>query len=702
VIRVSVLHVRHIQEELIREFDGLIDLSDVPGNLAAADREVFFLTRALAAYVARRVSGCASDAAAAFVIDGRDDQGIDAIAIDDDEPHLWLIQTKWNKAGQGSFDLAAALKLLQGLDLLLNMQYARFNSRFQTLAARADAALRTSRVKITLVPVVLGDGRLADAVEAPIRDMMGRLNGRGPEDQMLDIRTYGLHEVHQAVRAESAAPRIDLDLVVEGCGSLQEPYPAYYGSVSADQIARWYDTHGDRLFDQNIRRSLGLTKVNRALVETLMTRPADFWYFNNGITVLCESLRKTAMYAATPGGPREFKLEGPSVVNGAQTVVAVSEAIRRDPTSAGQARVWIRLVSLEECPAGFATEVTQATNTQNRVEKRDLAALDPIQTSLRDSFSWALHRTYVIKAGESDPQPAAGCTNIEAAKALACAHPLPELSVAARLGGDNLWERGGGGDYDRIFSRSLAPHRVWRTVLLAREVGRVLDDGAESREGRAASIAAHGCFLITHIVFRSLDQTGIDDGQGSWEETILPQVPECTEKVLRWLIHHADAALGASTYPVSIFKNPERCRVLADLVKGSMDSGEAAPAVAEEYTRVTQGRRGFAAKLLVSAGVIEDGTILEFRPQTAEERAGMAAWLAHDARRGRAVWTNHRSKPLLWEADGRQYSPTGLVQMMRREALDRSGSIQGTKYWFLPGRGSLVDLAEQARSQDDG
>ena len=76
----------------------------------------------------------------------------------------------------------------------------------------------------------------------------------------------------------------------------------------------------------------------------------------------------------------------------------------------------------------------------------------------------------------------------------------------------------------------------------------------------------------------------------------------------------------------------------------------------------------------------------------------MVAWLAADPRRGRATWVNSRSKPLLWEADGKQYSPSRLASHIREEALGKpfNNAVQGTRYWFVPGSGSLVDLSEQA------
>lgn len=40
----------------------------------------------------------------------------------------------------------------------------------------------------------------------------------------------------------------------------------------------------------------------------------------------------------------------------------------------------------------------------------------------------------------------------------------------------------------------------------------------------------------------------------------------------------------------------------------------------------------------------------------------MADWLAEESARGTATWVKQRVRPLLWAADGKRYSPSGLVQ----------------------------------------
>jgi hypothetical protein len=249
----------------------------------------------------------------------------------------------------------------------------------QPFAAQVSAALRDARVRIVLVVVTTGGSTLGAEVQVAFDDELARMNEAG---EILELQVFGLSQVHRFLAEGLAGGSIDVDIVLENWGMLAEPYQAFYGTASAGQIAAWYAQHGDRLFDANLRKALGPTDVNRSVTATLKERGEHFWYFNNGITVLCQDIRKTGVGSANRSYG-QFALTGVQVVNGAQTVTSIADAGRQDPAYLEQAQVWVRLISLTDCPQDFGNAVTRATNTQNTVESRDFVALDPLQTRLR-------------------------------------------------------------------------------------------------------------------------------------------------------------------------------------------------------------------------------------------------------------------------------------------------------------------------------
>ncbi|KUO16814.1 hypothetical protein AQJ91_34190 [Streptomyces dysideae] len=100
----------------------------------------------------------------------------------------------------------------------------------------------------------------------------------------------------------------------------------------------------------------------------------------------------------------------------------------------------------------------------------------------------------------------------------------------------------------------------------------------------------------------------------------------------------------------STFANEERCARLVAAVLGVLERGTG-PDSPMNLKALMEGTGPKRQRRLVHA------------PSTVEELA-IGAWLDEDPRRRRATWVNDRRTPILWEADGKRYSPTGLVAQM--------------------------------------
>lgn len=275
-------------------------------------------------------------------------------------------------------------------------------------------------------------------------------------------------------------------MTLENWGVVTEPFEAFYGTVPAEIVASWSTTYGDALFEQNICKPLGTTAVNQRMGETLDATESHFWYFNNGITALCASIRRLAKGAGSRN-VGEFVLTGVSIVNGAQTVSAIARAARaRDSDHPLEARVWVRFISLEGCPPEFASQVTEATNTQNTVEGRDFVALDPEQGRLRTELTLSLKKIYSIKRGADTPQPEHGCTVTDATIALACSQPDASLAVIAKSAIGRFWESTARAPYKTLFNGGTTAFRLWRAVQVLRAVENRLEARREKLDGRHA------------------------------------------------------------------------------------------------------------------------------------------------------------------------------------------------------------------------
>lgn len=685
---VKDLQIKQLEAALTDQFSGLIDMADLDGRDEKIIRQSF-LSRALAALAVLEVTGMDRKKAAACVIDGFDDQGIDAVAVDVEAPHIWLVQAKWSGMGEATFDLKALLALKDGLKKLVTGQYDRFNKKLQPIVPDLNTALSNARVQITIVPALAGERALSPGIERECEDLRREYND---PQEILRVQPLTLSHFISAVRAGLDDPQVDLSARMPDFRFHDDPYLAYYGTLTADQVAGWYAEHRHRLFKRNIRHPLGLTRINSGLVETVLRKPEHFWYFHNGITILCDQLDV---------GPRgNLELSGASVVNGAQTVASLHEAAERSPEAVARARLNVRIIPLHGTPRDFDRLVTIATNTQNSVAEQDFRALDQTQTRLRYDFDVTLNKTYVIKRGETPPTPDEGCDMAEAALALVCAHAEARISFQVKSEPSRVWRDD---LYPKIFRRPSA-QLVWRAVQLMRMTVHELDVLKQGLEGRAAIFADQGTYLVSHLLFRYFPKWA-SCSDIEWEE-LKRQTPEVTSNALRWALHAIDTEHGPSSQISAVFRTAQRYDPVAERAAAGLCSGKPAPDLSAEYQaseRESRARQANAVAVIVDAGAIVEGARLEFRPIVEPERRALTKWISQDPRRGAATWvasSKNRSKVLLWEWNGERYSPSALVLEMFRQA-NKPGpkAVQGTRRWFVPGQGSLVDIADVIRGE---
>jgi len=332
----SILHINQLAAYVQRELVPHLDVSDLR---PPTDGNPAVLSRALAAVAVQALTSCDEAAAAACVIDGFGDNGIDAVAVDDAHERLIVVQAKWHAEGRKSIDQAEALKLANGIRALVAGKFDRFNPRLHAFQHEIDEALLNPRVKITLAVVTTGPEQLAEQVRQPLDDFCNEINITG------DTAVLGLKTIHDFVVNGTSGRGADMEVHLTGWGNIHTPYEAFYGVASAEQVAAWYEHHGESLFDGNLRDALGQTPVNDGLFATLWNEPDHFWYFNNGIAILAQEVRRAARDSHTREYGR-FQIAGATIVNGAQTAASVRSILRKDPKRLSDAQIWVRIISL--------------------------------------------------------------------------------------------------------------------------------------------------------------------------------------------------------------------------------------------------------------------------------------------------------------------------------------------------------------------
>lgn len=131
------------------------------------------------------------------------------------------------------------------------------------------------------------------------------------------------------------------------------------------------------IFESNVRDWQGDVEVNQEIRETLDKEddPLDFWWLNNGITVLCSK-------ASIAG--KIMHMDDVQVVNGLQTTVTIHEYIKADSAVEEKRSLLVRIITADNSEA--RDRIIKATNHQTAIPPASLKATDRIQRDIETYF----------------------------------------------------------------------------------------------------------------------------------------------------------------------------------------------------------------------------------------------------------------------------------------------------------------------------
>jgi hypothetical protein len=217
----------------------------------------------------------------------------------------------------------------------VSLKKARFNDKIQKRWNIIEDALKRL-TSVRLVIAYPGSGKIDGDIQDKIDDFVKSQNDTS---ELFFFFPITQRELFQYFVREAAPPQINLTVRLTHYGLVESPLRAVYGQVSAADVAEWYRNHGNHLFAGNIRNFLGSSEVNAAIAETLNGEASYFWYYNNGITIIAEDLKRQAI-GGSDRSVGMFDCKRVTIVNGAQTVGTVGRTLTGDESAAFlQARI---------------------------------------------------------------------------------------------------------------------------------------------------------------------------------------------------------------------------------------------------------------------------------------------------------------------------------------------------------------------------
>jgi hypothetical protein len=556
----SKVHINHLKAGIKKLFESKIDLSDSKKK-PFAEQEKLFLSRGLAAYTLYVLAGADINSAANTIIDGYGDNGIDAIFFDKQNKTLWLVQSKWMENGVGSPDNGDVKKFRDGARDIIELDFSKFNSKITNKINDIEEALKDYSVKIKLVIAFTGN-QFSVHSKADLDQFIEQQNDVS-DNEYVSYQIFNLGDAHRALAGSTDGQPISLDITLYDWGKVDDPIYAYYGIVSGIDIRDWWAKHRRRLFNGDIRSFIGDTDVNESIQETALTEPEFFWYFNNGVTILCKSIKK--VHAG--GSKRDigtFHCEGCNVVNGAQTVGNIGSAYEENADSSGleKIQVLVRLISLEDTQEHFDQRITKATNTQNKIEKRDFVTQDPEQERLKTELFLLKEKInyHYIRSDEKIPPDEENCTLEEATVALACSNPSEDLAVLAKRELGKLWVDIKSHPYTTLFNKEMSGLRLWRTIKVMREVNSFLKTKESVTTKREKSFYIHVNRLLLHLTCMKISENYWEDEKFDFDELLKHIIVTTTEPLAQEVWKYINSPTYFEDTVYQIFRNFKKCR----------------------------------------------------------------------------------------------------------------------------------------------
>ncbi len=323
---------------------------------------------------------------------GAKDKSLDAVFIDDPAKKVFIVQGKFRQKLEKAKEHRSDLMAFADLASVFTDKdaFAGYMENLDTAAAgKAEVAFkRMSQRGYSLQLYYVTTGGCSDALAKESERVARRAGKTVSLDVIAGKRILKLLSDY----LDGVAPPIPLlELEIEsGQGiDLSGVLKRYDGNlriaswvfpVNVRHIADMYDQAGIRLFARNVRGFLGSTAINEDMETTLEKEPDLFWYYNNGITIICDKAEKLEL-----SDRLVMRIVNPQVINGQQT----TRTLHRKAARSSKASVLVRVISVPRDTEqeskrfdGLVSKIVAATNWQNAIRASDLMANDRRQIDL--------------------------------------------------------------------------------------------------------------------------------------------------------------------------------------------------------------------------------------------------------------------------------------------------------------------------------
>ena len=442
--------------------------------------------------------------AIAALVGGSKDKSLDAIFVDEPAKKVFVVQGKYRHRMDAGTEHRSDVTAFADLAHIFadNEAFASYIEGLETAAAgKAEAArkrLHSRGYRLQLYYVTTGrcSPSLTEEAERVVRQgdstasidiidgkrilrlLADYLDGVAPPVPLLELEI----ENGQGIKLDGVLQRFDGHTRIE----------SWVFPVGVWHISEMYEQSGIRLFARNVRGFLEETAVNKNMEATLLREPDYFWYYNNGITIICDQAEQK-----NSNGRKVMRIVNPQVINGQQT----TRTLHKKATKDSKATVLVRVISVpRDCDEesnrfdNLVSKIVAATNWQNAIRASDLMSNDRRQIDLERNLRKLDYQYLRKRQSKGEARRHAGVRHRflvkkdELAQAVAACDLDPSI---VREGKERLFEER---FYNQVFPNADPNYYLPRYWLVA----------YTQFAARGYPERAYAKWVVTHFVWQSM------------------------------------------------------------------------------------------------------------------------------------------------------------------------------------------------------
>lgn len=328
------------------------------------------------------------------------DLGVDAYEIYEDTKEIYLIQNKYYHDNTSlSANYVKNDFLLRAINALENGTY----TRSEELQGAYNRLKSSEEFTVYLQLYVTNNNRVAAA-----DNYVKEFNNKNPK---YIANIYYLDDISEKYYGEIIENKTTLSVKIESVNrgtvlnintdeyKLQNVLDARYVMTPVASIYRVYKESiekGYPIFEKNIREFLGNKGINKKIYETLLDveERKNFFYYNNGITIICDSMTPIRTQNSRYNMNACFTIENPQIVNGCQTVNSIYEALKNiNPETFERdykdTFVMLKILVIDrnsDVEKLLYKNIVRFNNSQNAIDEKTFAANIAIFNRLQNEF----------------------------------------------------------------------------------------------------------------------------------------------------------------------------------------------------------------------------------------------------------------------------------------------------------------------------